>query len=269
MVPDFYRNKLKSSKLLLNTPVTLLSEMPDRSFVVSYSRQGSSTPIKIQNKTFDFVFNTADTDQVLKMMNFKDLPLQKMCQANVYTATIAVHVEIDTTTKALLQEGTAPGMCSEPGLLQKLGGVMFHSAAQNVALGGHDIVSLFARTEAARDILAKAGNQSIEKIGSLALGVLLDDLDHMARSQTGSRSLSNLVAAIRRGSIINTQAWPKALPSFGPGYMATIANYKLGSFGRLNRHFYLGQALYGRSIAMVIPGVERDFSTIKAALDNF
>jgi protoporphyrinogen oxidase len=262
-VPDYYRNQLKSTNIVLNAQVTSILQQKDNTFIVT-TRQGT----KYVNATFDFVINSADTNAVLKMMNFKDDPLSKMCKANTYTATIALHIEVDTPASRLIPQGTAPGLCTQSGLLQQLGGVMFHTYAQGVSLGGRDIISMFSRTASTQDILRKVGNQSDDKVGAYALNILLGDLRNVAR-RDNSGSLSDLVDAVSRGKIVSSKVWAQALPEFGTGYISAVANYKQNSFGKLNRHFYMGQAIYGRSIAMVIPGVERDWPTIKAAISNF
>ena len=76
--------------------------------------------------------------------------------------------------------------------------------------------------------------------------------------------MHRLYEALERGQILSTKAWMKALPHFGSGHMEHVAKYRsrLGESG----HMYLGQALFGRSIAMVLPGVMQELNKIKAVI---
>ncbi len=82
--------------------------------------------------------------------------------------------------------------------------------------------------------------------------------------------LAALVGALKaanQSNIVSFKSWSEALPYFGKGHMSAAVQYR-NDMGE-NGYFYMGQAVYGRSIAMVLPGVKQDFPRLKNKVRSF
>jgi hypothetical protein len=246
-VPEYYMQKSNKAKLHLKSSVDSVESSSDGKLKLTIS---NSDP-----QEFDIVINTADTDVALKMQKFSDPVLEDVLKSNTYTATLAIHVEIDSAITKALGEGA--GLVTEPGFMDNLGGIMIQSFAEQRSYNGRDIIGLFAKTPCARDLVSKYSDENTLK--QQAFKVLTADLMKLAQ-RIGDSNLIKFANHVQSGSIVSFKAWGKALPEFRTGYVGKVIKYR--NEDPKIPYFYMGQALYGRSIVMVIPGVEQDFPKI-------
>jgi protoporphyrinogen oxidase len=250
-VPEYYMEQARKASLHLNSRVTSVEKLSSEQFKVSVE---NSEPM-----TFDMVINTAETDIALKMQNFKDSKLEDMLKSNTYTSTVAIHIEISRDASQFFSGGV--GLVAEPGFLNKLGGVMIQSFSQAQNYGGKDVIGLFARTSFTKDLIQKYDDE--ELLAKEAHEAMAEELQQLAWSTRDNRFIE-FAKLVADGSIVSSKVWKQALPEFRTGYMQKVMDYRNSE--PEHQYYYMGQAVYGRSIVMVIPGVEHDFPKLKKGI---
>ena len=245
----------------------------------------------ILRETVDIVINTADTDTALKMSEQISPQLKRMLEANRYSSTIAVHIETDLPIGRILG-GATPALSAESGLLQKIGGMTFQTGMTGQPSHGKEVIGIFLQTEAAQEIFQKAQalQWTQDQIQEEARQIILTDLKTLSskieRTNPAARtrnSIGQIAQSIENGRIVSVVSWKKALPLFQTGYVQLVQAYRNELLRGMNStlqqrtppptNIYSGQAVEGRSIAMVIPGMKRLIAqlahTISAQPDLF
>lgn len=258
-IPDFYLKKNKSAIVHLNSAVQTIGKNADGRFALTIK-----TGQTINSEIFDVVINTADTDLALSMTKFEAPELKDLLAFNSYTSTIALHLELEQPAAQIFASRAGAALVAAPGILQRLGGMTFHTQLLGENLKGREIAGLFAQSNAAARLiqLAKQKGWSDAQLGQEMKKQFVEDLRNL-QSNSYSQDIVTLRENIERGKILSTAVWDKALPHFAVGHMQKVANYRK-VMGQDN-YFYLGQALYGRSVIMVIAGLDRNIDLIRKA----
>jgi len=292
-VPEFYLSQAPSTQVHLNHKVTSIKKNENGRFEISYVEpnpvsqndfeigtldtleQRESQSPKVFSNDFDIVVNTQPTGaaQTVTDPSLVANSLKILFDRNSYTSTIVVHVEVEAANLRELLTPPAPALVAEPGYLSSLGGVTFLSTMSGQNLMGKEVVGLFMQSPAAKRLQDEAKSLGLteSQLAIRALNIMVNDLEAMSESKVkGSRSLAALVGALKaanQSNIVSFKSWSEALPYFGKGHMSAAVQYR-NDMGE-NGYFYMGQAVYGRSIAMVLPGVKQDFPRLKNKVRSF
>ena len=260
-VPLFYMQQNPNAKLHLQSRVEKIQKTSDGKFEVTYK-----TATETKTEKFDVVINTADTGAASAMNDFDAPELKELLDFNTYTSTVGIYIDATKTAQQVFGSSyVGSALAASPELFDALGGMTFQTELYKENLGGHEIIGLFAKTDAAKQLLNQFNTEkwTEAKLGEKTKELFLNDLRRL-ENQSGSQQVKKLRQAVELGAITLTVPWGNALPSFEPGYMKRVAEYRkvMGKDG----YYYLGQALYGRSIVMVIAGVNRDIAKIKKSI---
>ncbi len=261
-VAEAFLSFLPEKQILLDHRVLSISDNPDGSHSLVVQRSNGTADL---NLTADIVINTADTDVALNMYQKPSRALRAMLEANEYSSTIAVHIETDMPVAQLLGTKT-PALSAETGLFKKIGGLTFQTGLTGEPRSGKkEIVGAFLQSEVASSLIAVAKQKgwSESRLQAETLKIVVQDLRTIDNTQ-----MSRIADSIENGHVVSLVSWEKALPFFRPGYFELVAKYRQELSEKPESNLYGGQAVDGRSIAMVIPGMKRLTSTITGWLEK-